>query len=357
MSLALRLLPWLLLAASLLFVWATRGILLPFIVGFAVAYLLDPLADRLVARGIGRSTATALIIGLFFIAGIGLLLALWPLLQSQIIGLVRSLPAIVEAVRGQSAALLAALDAELGREIGREAEGLLASAVESGLAAAGAFIRRLFTGGLALFGLLSLIVVSPVVAFYLLRDYDRIIARMDALLPRDQAPQIRIIISQIDTVLAGFVRGQLGVVAVMILIYAAGWSAIGLRYALILGLLAGVMTVIPFVGMVFAVVVALAVGFGQWGADWTMLCYVAVVWLVAQGLEGLVLTPRLLGRHVCLHPLWVLFAIFAGGEVAGLVGVMLAVPVAAVIAVLLRHTLAHYRPPEAVATVTPPAGE
>lgn len=350
MSLAMRLLPWLLLAATLLFVWATRGVLLPFIVGFAVAYLLDPLADRLEARGIGRGSATALIIGLFFVAGLGLLLALWPLLQSQIAGLVRALPAVVEAVREQSRELLAALDAELGEEIGREAEGMMARAVESGLSAAGTAVSRLFSGGLALFGLLSLVVVSPVVAFYLLRDYDRVVARIDGLLPREQAPRIRAIFAEIDSVLAGFVRGQLGVVAAMILIYAAGWSMVGLDYALILGLLAGVMTVIPFVGMVFAVAVALAVGFGQWGADWTMLCYVALVWLVAQGLEGLVLTPRLLGKYVCLHPLWVLFAIFAGGELAGLVGVMLAVPVAAVVAVLLRHTLARLRPPDPAAT-------
>lgn len=347
----MRLAPWLLLAAALLFAWATRGVLLPFIVGFAVAYLLDPLADRLETHGIGRGTAAGLIIGLFFLAGMGLLLALWPLLQSQIAGLVRSLPAIVEAVREQSRELLAALDAELGEEIGREAEGMMARAVEIGLASAGDFARRLFSGGLAVFGLLSLVVVSPVVAFYLLRDYDRILARIDGLLPREEAPRIRAILAEIDSVLAGFVRGQLGVVAMMIVIYAAGWSMIGLDYALILGLLAGIMTVIPFVGMVFAVTIALAVGFGQWGADWTMLACVAAVWLVAQGLEGLILTPRLLGKYVRLHPLWVLFAIFAGGELAGLVGVMLAVPVAAVVAVLLRHTLARLRPPE---TAVPP---
>lgn len=341
--LSLRLIPWLLLGAALLFAYLTRGILLPFIAGFALAYLADPLADKLEDWGFGRGIAAGLIIVFFFLLVVGGTLAVWPLLQAQLIGLIKSLPAVIDAARGRIDLLLADLSRELGGELGREARGVLSSALEQGLGAAQKVLSRAFAGGLAIFNFLTLLLITPMVAFYLLRDYDRIVARVDGLLPQAHAPLIRETLKDIDKVLSGFVRGQLSVMAVMAVLYAAGWTAIGLDYGLILGLVAGLLGIIPFIGMVFAAIIALAVGFGQWGADWINLGLVAGVWIVVQVLESSVLTPRLLGREVGLHPVWVLFAVFAGGEIAGFVGVLVAVPAAAVIAVLVRASFARYR--------------
>lgn len=338
-----RLFPWLLLAAALLLAYLTRAILLPFVAGFAVAYLLDPLADRLENRGVPRGLAAAAIIGLFFALAVAVAVALYPLLQAQILDLVHALPDLFATLRARADSLLSFLDTEFGESAREEAQGLMTAALEKGFAAAGDVVRGLFAGGIALFNLLSLILISPVVAFYLLRDYDRIMAHLDTLLPPREAPAIKAMLADVDTVLSGFVRGQLTVVVAMAVIYALGWSAIGLDYGLLLGLLAGVLTIIPFVGMIFAASLALAVGFAHWGADWSQLGLVAGVWAVAQALEGTILTPRLVGKHVRLHPLWVLFAVFAGGEVAGFVGVLVAIPAAAVIAVLVRTTLARYR--------------
>ncbi len=345
-SLFRRLFPWFLLAAALLLAYLTRAILLPFVVGFAVAYLLDPLADRLEARGVPRGLAAGLIIGFFFLVAAAVIGALLPLVQTQIGELFHALPGLLATLRAKTESLLSVVTSEFGQGVRQEAEGVLTAAAEKGFAAAGGFIRGLFAGGLAFFNLLSLILISPVVAFYLLRDYDRIMVQLETLLPPAEAPTIKAALRDIDTVLSGFVRGQLSVVFVMAVLYAAGWTAIGLNYGLLLGLLAGVLTIIPFVGMVFAAALALAVGFVQWGPDWGQLGLVAAIWGIAQALEGTVLTPRLVGRHVRLHPLWVLFAVFAGGEIAGFVGVLIAIPAAAVIAVLVRTTLARYRADE-----------
>jgi len=338
-----QLIPWLLLAVALLLAFFTRGILLPFLVGMAVAYLLDPLADRLESRGVSRGLAAALILAAFFLAGVGIVLALWPLLQGQIAGLMRAVPGLLESIRGGFDNLLAAVNAEFGGEVTQQAEGVLASAVQEGLKGLGGMMQSVFSSGVAVLMLLSLLVVSPMVAFYMLRDFDRIIAHLDGVVPSDYKPAVHGAMGEIDDALSGFVRGQLTVMAVMAVLYAIGWTAVGLEYSLVLGLFAGLLAFIPVVGMVFAAAVALAVGVGQWGLDWINLGLVAGVWALVQALEASYLTPRLMSHHINLHPVWVLFAVFAGGEIAGFVGVLLAVPAAAVISVLTRRSLTHYR--------------
>ncbi|GAK32860.1 AI-2E family transporter [Iodidimonas nitroreducens] len=338
-----RLIPWGLLLIALLFAYLTRGILLPFLAGFALAYLLDPLADRLEAYHIDRGLAAGLIIFLCFIISLCVLFGLWPLLQAQLVGLVRAVPGVIADLRIWTSSMMLNMETEFGTEIGQQAQDVLESMVQQGFAMAHQMIMGVFTGGLALFNILALVLISPMVAFYILRDFDKIISRANALLPAHQAPFVRRTMIEIDQVLSGFVRGQLSVMLAMAVLYCLGWSVMGLDYALILGMLAGILGFIPFFGTAFALAVALFVGFGQWGLDYANLGLVVLVWVFVQILEGAVLTPRLLGRHVCLHPVWVIFAVFAGGEVAGFVGVLIAVPAAAVIAVLVRSSLAHYR--------------
>ncbi|MGF1606741.1 MAG: AI-2E family transporter [Rhodothalassiaceae bacterium] len=339
--------PWLLFAAALVMAYLTRGILLPFIIGLAVAYLLDPAADRLEALGVPRGAAAGLIIASFFLVSGGLLVLIWPLLQDQIVGLAAALPAALQELRPQVVGFLESLSERLGTDFELNAEGLTTQVTQEGLNRLMAVVSGALSSGLAFFSLVSLLLISPVVAFYLLRDYDRIVARLDEMLPARHRPILEDQWRQIDEALSGFVRGQILIGLIMAAIYAVGWSLVGLNFALVLGLLAGVLSFIPFLGMIAAAGLALIVAFQQFGTDWLSIGLVAGVYLFVQVLEGSVLTPRIMGDRIGLHPVWVLFAVFAGGELAGFVGVLLAVPVAAVVGVLVRFTVERYIKPAA----------
>lgn len=339
--------PYLLFFGFILLAYLTRGILLPFVIGMAVAYLFDPVADRLEAWGLPRWLAAAVIIATFFLAGTAILIALWPLLQRQFIGLAVAVPGTLAELQPFLQRTLEQVGREFGTDIEMAAEGLIADMAKEAFARAGTMLSNFISGGLAFFSLLSLLLISPVVAFYLLRDYDHIVARLDELLPERHKPVLEEQWRRIDEVLSGFVRGQITISLVMALLYAAGWSAVGLNYALVLGILAGFLALIPFVGMVAAALIALLVAYGQFGPDLLQLSLVAGVYVLVQTLDSAVLTPRIMGDRIGLHPVWVLFAVFAGGELAGFVGVLLAVPVAAVIGVLVRFTIERYIVPQA----------
>ena len=331
--------PWGLLAGFLLMIYFTSGILLPFIFGLAVGYLLDPLADRLEASGVPRGMAAAGIIAVFFLGGLGLIIGIWPLLQAQLIGLIGELPQALSRLRPLLEAAMADLSDKLDMNLQAETEGFISDMVERGLNQATQLAGSLVSRGVALFSLLSLLLISPVVGFYILRDYDHIGRQLDLLIPRKYRPTVEEQWREIDWALSGFVRGQITVSAIMAAMYATGWWLVGLNYALVLGMLAGVLALIPFVGMVAAAGVAMLVALGQFGTDPVPLLLVFSVYLVVQVADSTLLTPRIMGDRVGLHPVWVLFAVFAGGEVAGFVGVLAAVPAAAVIGVLVRFTV------------------
>lgn len=338
-----------------LFVYATRGVLLPFIVGFAVAYLLDPVADRLEEWKFPRWLAAASIIVVFFLAATGLILAMAPLVQSQLADIAQNLPGYVSKVRELAESSLSSIVDNLDLGTRQDTDSLIAAATEKGVAKLGGMFEGLISGGLAIFNLLSLLVISPVIAFFLLRDWDLIVERVDGWLPRRQEPVIKEQLTKIDMALAGFVRGQTMVCLIMGTLYAIGWTVVGLDYGLILGIIAGILGFIPFAGTFFALIIALLVGLGQWGPDLVNLGFVAGVFVLVQALEGAVLTPRLIGSRVGLHPAWVMFAIFAGGELMGFVGILIAVPAAAVIAVMVRFGLDQYLASSAYGAEVEPA--
>ncbi|MFZ5609040.1 MAG: AI-2E family transporter [Pseudomonadota bacterium] len=319
----------------LLFVFAIKDVLLPFVAGLAVAYFLDPAADALERRKVPRWLAASLIILGFFLAAIGFVLAVWPLASSQISGIAAALPAYVAKIKPLIVHLMDQAGPERARELVGQVSARLAAILGD---AAGSLI----SGGFALFNILSLLLISPVVAFYLLRDWDHMTARIDAWLPRRHEPTIKALLHETDKVLAGFVRGQMLVVLAEAVLYALGWTLLGLDYGLVLGLLAGLLAFIPFVGPLFAAGLSLIIAFGQFGADYWMLAAVFSVFLIVQAIEGMVLQPRFIGGRVGLHAVWVLFAVFAGGELMGFVGVLIALPVAAVVAVLARFALQRY---------------
>jgi len=202
-------------------------------------------------------------------------------------------------------------------------------------------VANIWSGGLAFFNMLSLLVITPVVAFYLLRDWDLITAKIDSWLPRDAAPTIRKQFAEIDQTLAAFVRGQSTVCLVLGLIYGAGLTVAGLKSGLLVGLGAGFISFIPYLGAASGLVVGLGIAIFQF-SEWTPIFVVAAIFLTGQTLESYVLTPRLVGDRVGLHPVWIIFALLAGGAVFGFTGVLLAVPVAAVIGVLTRFAIARY---------------
>ena len=200
----------------------------------------------------------------------------------------------------------------------------------------------MWTGGQAIVAVFSLVVVTPVVAFYLLYDWDRVIARIDGLLPRDYADEIRGVATEIDRTIAAFIRGQGLTCLILALFYATALGSIGLNSGFLIGFAAGLLSFIPFVGSTLGVVVSGSVALVQFWPEWPMIVATVAVFLVGQGLEGYVLQPRLIGQNVGLHPVWVLFALFAFGLLFGFVGLMIAIPAAAAVGVLVRYGVRRY---------------
>ena len=325
-----------------LFFYLTRGILLPFLAGLAIAYFLDPLADRLEARKVSRGLAAGIIISTFFLLILAVLIAFWPVLQAQIVAASHALPEALTTLKPKFNNLMHALSQRFGLNVPEDVEGLVSTFSDEILVKVREAATGAIKGGLAIFNVLSLVLISPVVAFYLLRDWDLIIAKIDSWLPEKTGPVVREQAQKVDTVLAGFVRGQMLVSTAMGVLYGVGWAIVGLDFAIVLGVLAGVLSFVPFVGALFAAGVAVAMAIGQWGFDLLHIAMVAGVFFVVQTIEGGFLTPRLIGGRVGLHPVWVLFAVFAGGEIMGFVGVLIAVPAAAAIAVIVRFYIDHY---------------
>jgi predicted PurR-regulated permease PerM len=343
MSREARLVAWLLVLAVFGFLlFALRGVLLPFVAGMAVAYFLDPVADRLEERGISRTLATALITVAFFVLAISFVIVLVPLLQSQVVGFVGKVPDLVEAMRERAGPLLERLQAHLSSADLEDLRSAAQSYAGQAIRWIGGLIKQILGGGVALLNLLSLLLITPLVTFYLLRDWDRITERIDGLLPRKAAPTIRAQAAEIDRIIAGFVRGQATVCLILGTFYGIGLSVVGLEFGLIIGFATGLISFIPYFGMLVGLVVGFGVALAQF-SDWMPIAMVAGVFLVGQIVEGNFLTPKLVGDRVGLHPVWVIFALLAGGALFGFTGVLLSVPAAAVIGVLVRFAAERYR--------------
>jgi predicted PurR-regulated permease PerM len=319
-------------------IWALGEVLLPFIVGGAIAYFLDPIADRLERMGLSRVTATAVISLVALLLVVLLVLAVIPTLVNQLTALVNAAPDIAKRLQGfllerfpdlaDSTSTIRQTLAEIGTAIqarGAElAQGVLSSA-------------------LGVISIVLFIVVVPVVAFYLLLDWDDMVARIDSMLPLDHAPTIRRLAREINAVLAGFVRGQVSVCVALGTFYAVALMAAGLQFGLIVGAIAGAITFIPYVGSLVGGALAIGLALFQFWGDWVQIGIIAAIFAAGQFVEGNILTPRLVGKSVGLHPVWLLFALSAFGTVFGFVGLLIAVPVAASIGVLTRFAMEQYR--------------
>jgi predicted PurR-regulated permease PerM len=329
--------------AFCLFIYSISSILLPFVLGMLIAYFLDPAADWLETKKFSRTAATAtLIIGFFATLLLGLL-ALSPVLYDQFMGLMRSLPGYIEdAQRFVGPQLDRVLTTITTPENAGDAKEAAAKASGTLFDVAQNFVKGLFASGMALVNMVALLTLTPVVAFYLLRDYDHIVAEADRLLPRDNAATIREQVRLIDDTISGYLRGQVNVCLLLALFYAIGLSLAGLKYGIIVGLISGLIAFIPYVGALLGFVVAILIAIFQFD-ELLQIAIVAGIYGLGQFIEGNILVPKLVGEKVGLHPAWVIFGMLAGGALLGFVGVLLAVPITAIIGVLARFAVLRYR--------------
>ncbi len=333
---------WLGIAALFIgFIWLLGDTLLPFLVGIAIAYLLSPVCDALYRRGFNRTAATALILLVFLLAVILLILLISPVLADQLRQLAAAIPGYVESIRNYAEPRLQELMATLGddqiqkiRDAAQRYAGNMAGAV-------GSAVEGVWRGSQAVISFFSVIIITPIVAFYLLRDWHDLVFRIDSWLPRAHADTIRQQLREIDRTLSGFVRGQATVCFLLGSYYAIALTLIGVNYGFVVGVIAGLLSFIPFVGSTFGLVTATALALVQFDS-YTPAIIVVAVFMFAQFLEGNVIAPKFIGESVGLHPVWIIFALMAGGSLMGFTGMLLAIPVAAVIGVLSRFAINRY---------------
>jgi predicted PurR-regulated permease PerM len=342
MSLRMQAVFWIgVLAFLLLFLWVFSGILLPFIMGMALAYLLDPIADRLERGGMSRFWATITIVVLSVLVLSLLALIGLPLLFSQASSFLEHLPSYAQQLQGLADRFFAT---GIGQYFKTQGSGMSVDRIVSQAASwAATVIASIWAGGQALISIVSLMVVTPVVAFYLLYDWDRMIGWIDALLPREHAGTIRRIGRDMNTAIAGFIRGQGAVCLILGLFYAISLSIVGLNFGFLIGSLAGVISFIPYFGSLVGFLLSVGIAIVQFWPDWIWIGLVVGVFAVGQFLEGNILQPRLVGSSIGVHPVWLMFSLFAFGSLFGFVGVLLAVPVTAAIGVLVRFAVERYR--------------
>ncbi len=318
------------------------SVLLPFVAAAVIAYFLDPLATRLVQAGVRRSLAAGLLI--IALAGVALLfvLLLYPLVVAQFSILLSRLPGYVGLARGFTTDLIQQLQERLGSDfINEKLRDLVGGQAGAMIDFVSTALRQVIGSGFAIFNVLTLLVVTPVVAFYLLRDWTEVVARIDSWLPHRYAGVLRAQAREVNRILSAWLRGQLMCCLALAVYYSLALTLVGLDLGLIVGLTAGFLSFIPYVGTITGFVSGTLLAFAQF-PTWTGVVMVIGVFIIGQFLEGYVIYPRFLGDRVELHAVWVIFALFAGGAAFGFVGVLLAVPVAATIGVLCRFWLQRY---------------
>ncbi|RMD88741.1 MAG: AI-2E family transporter [Alphaproteobacteria bacterium] len=318
--------------------WYLGDVILPFVLGGAIAYVLDPIADALERVGFSRALATATITLFAVLIFVLLALLVVPTLINQATALAQSAPELFRNLQ----AFLSERFPQLFDEHSTVRQSLIAIG-ETVKAKGGDLLNTVLSSALSVINVLLLIFIVPVVAFYLLLDWDRMVAEVDELLPRDHAPVIRRLAREIDATLASFIRGQGTVMLVLGIFYAVALMIAGLRFGLVIGVTAGLLSFIPYVGAIVGGGLAIGLAFYQFWGDWVMIGAVAGIFFAGQMLEGNVLTPKLVGGSVGLHPVWLLLALSVFGSLFGFVGMLVAVPVSAALGVLARFAVEKYK--------------
>jgi len=322
-----------------LLMWLLAPVLMPFAVAAMLAYLSDPLADRLERFGLGRSLAVSIVFVVLILVIAAVLLLLVPLIARQIENLVQNFPRYVEWARDKA---VPSLQAKLHLDPNAFDTDRLVEQIKQHIGSIGSVLGTLSRSGLGVVAWLTNLVLIPVVWFYLLRDWDRLVAWVDRMLPRSVQPTVAHLARESDVVLGAFVRGQLLVMLALAIYYGVALTLIGISVGPLIGMVAGLLSFVPYLGFITGFGAAIIASLVQHG-DWPHLLMVVGVFVVGQLLEGYVLVPRLVGEKIGLHPVAVIFAVLAGGYLFGFLGVLLALPAASVILVLLHYLAQRYR--------------
>jgi predicted PurR-regulated permease PerM len=327
--------------ATLVLIWLLHDVMAPFVTGMAVAYLLNPAVTALTQR-MPRGLATIIVLIGFALIVSSFFLIMSPLIAKQLTGFLENFPTYFErsyqSVSNYVDTLMGRLRPEDVEKV-REAAGGQVGTVLSGMKNV---LGRLWSGGMALVDVITFIVITPVVAFYFSRDWPKIVKKVDNLLPRKHAKTVRAMMREFNVRLAGFVRGQLLVCLSLGAIYGTGLTVVGLNFGLAIGMIAGLLSFIPYIGSIVGFVASVSVAFIQYD-DMQMPLVVMGIFFLGQFIEGNFLTPKLVGERVGLHAVWVIFALMAGGQLFGFTGLLLAVPIAAMIGVVMRHAIIWYQ--------------
>ena len=322
-----------------LLVWLLGPVLMPFAVAGMLAYLGDPLANRLERLGLGRTLAVSIVFVVLILAIAVALLLLVPLIVRQVENLVQNFPHYVEWAKDTA---FPWLQAKLHLDPNAFDTDRLVAEIKAHIGSIGSVIGKISRSGFGVVMWLTNLVLIPVVWFYLLRDWDRLVAWIDRMLPRSIEPTVAHLARESDAVLGAFVRGQLLVMLALAIYYGAALTLIGISVGPLIGMVAGLLSFVPYLGFITGFAAAIIASLVQHG-DWPHLLMVVGVFVIGQLLEGYVLVPRLVGEKIGLHPVAVIFAVLAGGYLFGFLGVLLALPAASVILVLLRYLAERYK--------------
>lgn len=331
-------LAFLVLIISLYFV---SDILLPFVVAIISAYFLDPAADKLEKLGLSRIIATTIITVTFFIGAMLAVIAIGPLLYDQLSAFVVKIPNYIKLLQDSFLPKFSDLLNKISPNALEKAQSSLGDASGQIISVVTNVLRNVWSSGMVFVNILSLAFITPIVTFYVLRDWDKIIGKVDSWLPKKHAETIRILASRIDTTLAGYIRGQTNVCLFLAVFYSIGLSIVGLEFALFIGIATGILSFIPYVGSLFGFVTSIVLAFFQFDSFY-QIAIVAGIFILGQVLEGSVISPKLVGDKVGLHPVWIIFGMLAGGTLFGFSGILLAIPITAIIGVLFKFALSKY---------------
>jgi predicted PurR-regulated permease PerM len=329
------------LVVFFLLVHLLSGMLLPFVAGFGIAYLLAPLVEPLTRWHLPRGLAALIVLLLFLFVLVAVIVLIVPVVELQAVQLIHAAPGIAAYAHDEVQRLLDLAQRQLPPEDIQRAQDMVGSWTGTVLAWLAGLIEGVLTRGLAIANLFALLLITPLVAFFLLRDWPAIVTRLDSWLPRPYAPTIREQMRLVDETISGYIHGQALVSLIDGVYYAVALSIVGVNFAFIIGLIVGILSFIPYIGEATGVLLAVGLAGIQFGT-WTPVLIVAAIFLAGHLVSANVLQPKLIGERVHLHQVWVIFALLAFAEVFGFLGVLLALPAAAVIGVLVRFLLSRY---------------
>ena len=336
---------WLLALSSIcLFFYSISSVILPFIVATIIAYFLDPLADKLEKGQMSRSYASSAILAIFLLIFVILGLFIIPLLYSQLLNLIAALPNYFDTIIKDFYPKIFGFLINSGFKVEPDFYNYFSGDnINKVFNISGDIVGNIFKSGIVIINLFSLIFITPILVFYMLRDWDIFVAKIDKYIPSKNGNDIRKIFKEIDQTLSGYVHGQFNVCIILGLFYGIGLTFTGLNFGFLIGFLTGFLSFIPYVGMLMGVAIAIIVGLFQWGVDLVNIGWVAAIFIIGQLIESNFLTPKMVGEKVGLHPVWIIFGLFVFGVLFGFVGILFAMPATAICGVIIKHIASNYQ--------------